>query len=115
MAVLRLWPFTCVGVLTLVVFLVAEVAQGSGISVEPLYDLLRIIIVPIWLMRYVIVAIGGLLFGFSQGAGLPTWYNILTLPIVLLPYVAADLTLIRTWRRPQSESTQAPRCRYLQR
>ena len=107
MAILRSWPFTAFGLLTLAVVLVAEAVRGTGTPVGTLYDVLRVIIVPIWLMRYVVVAIGGLLFGFSQGAGLPTWYDLLTVPILLLPYVAADLALIRTWRWLQSRRAHA--------
>jgi hypothetical protein len=93
------WPFTLFGLLTLVLFLVAETfhqagAEGGGI--EALHAFVRVAIIPLWIMRYVVVAIGLPLFG-AEGP-FPSWYNILTIPTLLLPYIVADLLLVQAWR-----------------
>lgn len=106
---MRSWPFTFLGLFTIVLFLVAEALDRGGREiphVEALHGLLRVIIIPIWLMRYAVVAVGGMLFGFSEGKGFPIWYEILTVPILLLPYIALDLILMRAW--PRSGNTDLP-------
>ena len=96
--VLRFFPFfTLFGVLTLAFFLllqwlgpeVRETAFG-----QVLVSLLRVLIIPRWLMTTLVVMLGGALFGFESGS-FPVWYNILTVPVLLLPYILADIILAK--------------------
>lgn len=82
------WPFTLFGLFTLAVFVAIGLSGSPGAgSFGPL---LRVLIIPIYVMRLVVVGVGGMLFGQS----FPVWYEILTLPVLLLPYMALDGTLM---------------------
>lgn len=106
--VIRSWPFTLFGLLTISLFVVAVALHRTGADgpgVEVLDAVVQLIIIPLWLMRYVVVAVGGVLFSFADG--FPVWYDVLTIPILVLPYIAADLALIRVWRRPRPGNAHA--------
>ncbi len=92
--------FTLFALLTLGLFSL-QVALGpeAGDTVfgRTLDDVLRVIIIPIYLMRMLVVMAGGVLLGFGDGS-FPVWYEILIFPVHLAPYVLADI-LFAKWMR----------------
>jgi hypothetical protein len=95
---LRFFPFiTFLGIVTLVLFLLVEWAgpelQETALG-QTLVSMLRVLIIPLWLMRTLVVMGGGAIFGFGGGS-FPVLFNILTVPVLLLPYVLADVALAR--------------------
>jgi hypothetical protein len=92
--------FTLAGLLTLALFLIqVSVGSEAGDTAfgRTLDDVLRVLIIPIYLMRMLVVMAGGVLFGFGGGS-FPIWYDILTIPVLLLPYFLVDI-LFANWRR----------------
>lgn len=96
--VLRFFPFfTLFGVLTLAFLLLVqwmgpEVREAAFGQI--LVSVLRVIVIPRMLMTTLVVMLGGALFGFESGS-FPIWYNILTVPVLLLPYILADVILAK--------------------
>jgi len=77
------WPFLTIGLATFALFLLAEAIRPLQ---APLGPLLRVLIVPLWLMRTLEMIAGiGLWPGPAQ--------LLIALPLVFLPYVLADLAL----------------------
>jgi hypothetical protein len=94
----RSFPFTILGLLTIVMFLVGEwlnSANVEGTAVDIYYSLLRLLIIPLWVMRYFVVVIGQVLF--DAGERFPAWFNIITMPIHLVPYFVMDLLFRAFW------------------
>jgi hypothetical protein len=99
--VFRFFPlfpfFTLVGLLTLALFLlqaaIGPEVRGTAFG-QIIIIVLQVIIIPLWLMRTVVVIIGVVLFGFGGGS-FPIWYDILTVPVLLLPYILADVLLAK--------------------
>ncbi len=85
---LRSWPFLSLGVLTFGLFLAVE---AFGEPLRPLVPVLRVLVVPLWLMRTLEMVVG---IGSWPG----TLQLLIALPLLFLPYVAADL-LLRAARR----------------
>ena len=87
-AFLRTWPFLSLGVLTFGLFLAVE---ALGKPPWPLLPALRALVAPLWLMRTLEMVVG-----------MASWPGPLqlfvALPLLFLPYVAADL-LLRSARR----------------
>ena len=99
--VLRFFPFfTVLGLMTIALFFLVE-GMGPGTREtalgQSLIVVLRVVIIPLWLMRILIVMVGGVLFGFGRDS-FPIWYEILNIPVILLPYLLADLVLHGWWR-----------------
>lgn len=102
--VIRFFPFfpvfTLFGLLTIGLFLL-QGAMGPEFENtafgQILVSVLRVIIIPLYLMTLLVVMVGGVLFGFGDGS-FPIWYNILTIPVRLVPYVLADI-LFAKWMR----------------
>jgi hypothetical protein len=87
------WPFMTVGLLTFALFLGVE---AHWAPLRPLLPAVRVLIVPLWLMRYVEMGVGiGSLPGPVQ--------LVVALPLLFLPYLAADL-LLRAGRRHLSRA-----------
>ena len=84
---LRTWPFLTFGLLTFGFFLAVE---GFGEPLAPLLPALRVLIVPLWLMRTFEMLVG---IGYLPG---PVQL-VVAFPLLFLPYVAADLLL--RWAR----------------
>ena len=84
----RAWPFLILGFLTFGLFLALE---GLGEPLRPLLPVLRVLIVPLWLMRTLEMVAG---IGYWPGP----LQLLIALPMLFLPYVAADL-LLRSARR----------------
>lgn len=107
---LRVFPFiTFLGIVTLALFLLVEWAGPELQETAPgqaLVSVLRVLIIPLWLMRTLVVMVGGAIFGFGGGS-FPVLFNILTVPVLLLPYILADLALARL-RSPRSAAGQWP-------
>ena len=81
---LRTWPFLTLGFVTFGLFLAVE-----GFGPERLGQLvpaLRVLIVPLWLMRTLEMLVG-------IGSWPSPLQLIVALPLLFLPYVAADLLL----------------------
>lgn len=89
------WPFTLFGLFTLAVFVAIALSGGPGVGAFG--PLLRVLIIPIYVMRLVVVGVGRMLFDH----GFPVWYEILTLPVSLLPYIVLDGAL-RLMRRSEA-------------
>ena len=85
---LRAWPFFSVGLLGVGLYLAS---WGLGEPLRPLAPVLRVLVAPLWLMRTL-----------EMAAGMGTWPGplqvLVALPLLFLPYVAADL-LLRSARR----------------
>jgi hypothetical protein len=100
--------FIFFGLATIALFLVVGVS-GTGFGDtslgQSLMPVLRVLIFPLWLMRTLMVMVGGVIFGFGGGS-FPIWYDVLTIPVLLLPYLVADFVLAQ-WR------SQTARCRQL--
>lgn len=80
---LRNWPFLSLGLLTFGLFLAVE---ALGAQLRPLIPPLRVLIVPLWLMRNLEMVVG---IGYWPGP----LQVLVALPLLFLPYVAADLLL----------------------
>ena len=85
----RNWPFLCLGFLTLGLFIGVE-AMGEPARTtlvgEALVAIVRVLVVAMWLMRYL-----ELFLGMGR---LPQVFQLLVaVPLLLAPYVAADLSL----------------------
>jgi hypothetical protein len=92
--VFRFFPFfTLFALLTFALFLIVQ-AMGPEVretaSGQVLVNVLRVIIIPRYLMTTLVVIIGGAIFGFGSGS-FPIWYDILTIPVTFLPYILADI------------------------
>ena len=85
---LQTWPFLSLGLVTAALFLAVE---GFGERVAPLIPVVRVLIIPLWLMRTLEMIVG---IGFWPR---PLQY-LIALPLLFAPYVAADL-LLRQVRR----------------
>ena len=96
-AFLRNWPFLSVGLLTLAFGLALEV---FGEPFRPLVPFVRVLIVPLWLMRTLEMVVG---IGSWSGP----LQIVVALPLLLLPYVAADLLLRRARRCSGTHHTAA--------
>jgi hypothetical protein len=95
MSFLRRWPFLVLGLMTLGMFVLVERAhQPPGILIA----VLRVLIAPLWLMRTVEMLLG-------VGAWPKTLQLSIALPLLLLPYVTADLLL--RWHRRRREGHPA--------
>ena len=99
--VLRSFPFfTLFGLTTIALFVLVEImgpeARESPLG-QNLIVVLKVAIIPVWLMRLLVVMLGGVLFGFDGGS-FPIWYRIITFPVLILPYLLADLVLHGWWR-----------------
>lgn len=100
--VVRSFPFfTLLGLMTIALFFLVEGiddpgARGTDLA-QSLIAVLRVVIIPLWLMRILIVMAGGVIFGFG-GDSFPIWYEILNIPVILFPYLLADLVLHGWWR-----------------
>ncbi|MGH7468576.1 MAG: hypothetical protein ACRENP_11500 [Longimicrobiales bacterium] len=81
------WPFLTIGLVTFALFLLAESLPGFQTTLAPV---LRILIVPLWLMRTLEMVVG---MGYWPG---PVQL-VIALPLLFLPYVMADLVL--AWLR----------------
>jgi hypothetical protein len=58
---IRSWPFLSIGVLTFVVFVVLEAVGDAGretVMGQALIPVVRVLIIPMWLMRYVETFLG---------------------------------------------------------
>ncbi len=86
---LRTWPFLSLGVLTFGLFLAVE---GIGEPLRPAVPALRVLIAPLWLMRTLEMVVG---IGSWPGP----LQLLVALPLLFLPYVAADLFLRSARRR----------------
>ena len=99
--VLRSLPFfTLFGLMTIALFFLVETmgpeARETTLG-QSLIVAVGVVIIPLWLMRILVVMVGGLLFGFGGGS-FPIWYNIITFPVHILPYILVDLVLHNWWR-----------------
>jgi hypothetical protein len=98
---LRHHPFTLLGVVTLGLFLLDEWLMASrGHLPTALLWAAGLLIGPIWLMRYVVAIVGGLLFGFGRHAAFALWYELLMLPVLLVPYFRGDMAIRGLWSEP---------------
>lgn len=89
MTLVARWPFLTFGLITFALFLLAEAIPRFQDALAPI---LRILIMPLWLMRTLEMVVG---IGY-----LPGWIQLFSaLPLLFLPYVAADLVLGRLRRR----------------
>jgi hypothetical protein len=90
------WPFMCLGLVTMVGFLVGE----SGHLPSGLVELVRVLTVPMWLMRMIqmLVGIGSL----PEPAQL-----LVAVPLLFLPYAGADWVLWRIRHRADSHRVAA--------
>jgi hypothetical protein len=86
---LKIWPFLSLGLLTAGLFLSVE---SFGDRVEPLIPVVRVLIIPLWLMRTLEMVVG------MGSWPMPLQY-LIALPLLFVPYVAADLLLGRVRRR----------------
>jgi hypothetical protein len=77
------WPFLMFGLVTFALFLLDEAIKPLQPTLGPL---LRVLILPLWLMRTLEMIIG---IGFWPG---PVQL-LIALPLLFLPYVLADLAL----------------------
>jgi hypothetical protein len=91
---LRNWPFLVLGLVTFGLFLALE---ASGEPPRFLVAVLRVLIVPLWLMRTLEMILG---IGYWPGP----LQLLIALPLLFLPYVSADL-LLRWGRRQRSAVT----------
>jgi ABC-type tungstate transport system substrate-binding protein len=82
-------PFTLLGLGTLIGWAVVELDLLTPSS--SVHSALRVLIVPMWLARTATVALPVLIFGDPRE--IPTFLVLLTQPLVMLPYVMADLVL----------------------
>jgi hypothetical protein len=82
------WPFLSVGLFTFGLFVAVE---RVGEPLRPLVPVLRVLVVPLWLMRTLEMVVG---IGYWPGP----LQLLIALPLLFLPYVAADL-LLRSARR----------------
>lgn len=109
--VLRFFPFfTLFGLLTFALLLVVQ-AIGPEVretaSGQLLVTVLRVIIIPRWVMTTLVVIVGGALFGFGGGS-FPIWYDILTIPVLFLPYILADIVRELVYRGYPYEMRASP-------
>jgi hypothetical protein len=87
-SLIRTWPFLSLGFFTFGLFLALE---GFGEPPRPLVAVLRVLVVPLWLMRTLEMLVG------IGGWPAPLQF-LVALPLLFLPYLAADL-LLRLARR----------------
>ena len=80
---LRTWPFLTVGLLTAGLFLAVS---ALGEPAEFLIPVLRVLIIPLWLMRTMEMIVG------IGSWPMPLQY-LIALPLLFVPYVTADLLL----------------------
>ena len=99
--VLRSLPFfTLFGLMTITLFFLVETMDPEARETtlgQSLIVVVGVVIIPLWLMRILVVIVGGSLFGFGGGS-FPIWYNIITFPVHILPYILADLVIHGWWR-----------------
>jgi hypothetical protein len=86
---LQTWPFLSLGFVTAGLFLAVE---GFGERVEPLIPVVRVLIIPLWVMRTLEMVVG------IGSWPMPLQY-LIALPLLFMPYVAADLLLGQVRRR----------------
>jgi len=91
---LRRWPFTVIGVLTLAIAVVAEMGIVQS---ESFLRFLRVLIIPVYVARLLVVAVEVLIWGAGP-TGPPRFIDVLTLPLLLVPYLFVDL-LVRMMAR----------------
>lgn len=91
----RRWPFLSVGLLTLGLFVLVEaLPQGARdhTAGQALVATIRVLMVPLWLMRTLEMLIG---IGWWPA---PLQF-LVALPLLFMPYLAADVLLERACRR----------------
>ena len=97
---LRRHPFLTVGLATFALFLVVESAPTAVHGIPVVIQILRVLIVPLWLMRTL-----------EMMVGMGTWPGIIqlvvALPLLFAPYVLADWGLARVQARPASSLNAA--------
>ena len=96
-AFLRSWPFLSVGLLTFAFGLALEV---FGEPLRALVPFVRVLVVPLWFMRTLEMLVG-------VGSWPGPLQIVVALPLLLLPYVAADLLFQRARRRRGTHHTAA--------
>ena len=85
----RTWPFLTLGLFTFLLFL----AVGNfGAVLQPLVPVLRVLIVPLWVMRTVEMLLG-------MGGWPGHLQLVVALPLLFAPYILADLLWQWIWRR----------------
>jgi hypothetical protein len=89
-------PFLCLGLFTFAAFLSVEVFGMPPALAAPL----RALIAPLWVMRTIEMFLG---LGYLPG---PAQF-VLALPLLFLPYVAADWLLGRARRRHRAHRAAA--------
>jgi hypothetical protein len=88
-AFLRSWPFLSLGLVTVGLFLAVE---GFGERVGFLIPVVRILIIPLWLMRTLEMIVG-------IGSWPSPLQYLVALPLLFTPYIATDLLLRQVRRR----------------
>ncbi|HET9983330.1 MAG TPA: hypothetical protein VFQ38_07075 [Longimicrobiales bacterium] len=101
MRLVRRWPFTTLGLLTILLLVLLSLA-GAHARTSPLGQALaaagRVLAYPMFLMaRAQLAAMRAL--GLRPRGGFPFWLFLLSFPLRLLPYVAADVALRFVRRR----------------
>lgn len=90
------WPFVTLGLATFALFVAAEALNGAA---GPLQPALRVLIVPLWFMRTLEMVVG--IGSWPWPLQLPV-----ALPLLFVPYAAADLCL--NWIRRRAAHVQPP-------
>jgi hypothetical protein len=91
------WPFLTFGLATFALFLLGEAIKPLQ---APLGPVLRVLIMPLWLMRTLEMIVG---IGFWPGPA----QLVIALPLLFLPYLLADLALgwARRYVGPRAPAT----------
>ncbi len=95
-SVVRRFPFLTVGLLTAGLFLLTAGANnvaGDAAVVRGLTAIVRVLIIPMWLMRDLEMILGGRL-----PFAVPLFVD---LPLLFTPYLVADLVLRKLTSRPE--------------
>lgn len=84
------WPFTVVGIVTLTLWLLAV----SGVF-YPTGAAFQVLIIPVHLMQTLVVALEVLFWGPHVPRAVDRAVDIITMPLLLAPYVLLDLLISR--------------------
>ena len=92
---LRLCPFTAIWAVSFLV-LVLMAWLGDRVDLPVVSWLLQILVIPAYVSALAVLLLAKQLFGSLEP--MPTWFELLNIPLRVLPFIALDLGLA-AWRR----------------
>lgn len=108
LSVVLRFPFTLLGVLSVSAFILLGVVGlpfGSSVGGRTIAAIALILIVPVWVLRTGSLALLVFLYGDSQAV--PPLIAQITIPLLLLPYIAMDVILHHWLREPNPHPDDA--------